>query len=519
MKKAFFIWGLSLFWFCQNGRANSSNYRILEGFVVRNFEYLNRVSGNQPTADLWRIDHYAKQAKVLALGESEHGIYEPAKLRNRIFKYLVKKFDYRLMMLESGFLESRLVDQFIKSKPIKGFNPTSGQLSASELKQQELNYVLSHGVTHGMGHYQETEELLLWMRRHNEGSSKAEQLSFIGPDLTIIGDSPYLALVELNEYFQKFDKKTYQSAWYQRLLVVAKKQSEVSLKIRELLKAKYGKEQEIDPDLLDGFASIGFDQLSSSEINQLEQGLDKLEQYFIVDKAILLRRGLSLDDYNWFSTLPVFAKQMLRNLHSRRQYPKITFIEKNHKYLKLAGLYDQLKIVDYSTDLDNKKHLEIYFKGRESRERALAEMVAKAQASYGPTMIFAHNLHLLKGPTKLKLGSLDLGISKTKNEGQYLKDILQDDYRLIITSMGEYSDSGTVTSVQNCKNCLEKSFLSFTDLSRPIYLDLSLANNFERKVLQEFWQHRNQNDFQLLQPAASYDALIYFHKMKHGTPL
>lgn len=500
-------------------KSRKSGKESLEQFVQDHSVYLEGVDMQLSDRELTLFDSAAKKSKVFALGESEHGVYEPAKLRNRIFKYLVEKHDYRVMMLESGLLESRLVDLYIKGEKVPGFVPSDSSLSQQEIEAERIKYVLYNGVTHKMGEYEETKELVLWMKNYNQRVSKNEQLSFVGPDLTVIGDSPFFAFTEFSKFLKAHDPVWLTSKKYQDLLAIAKKISEPSMLVRKLMKARYGDSIEIDPDLLDAFGTVGFDQITKSEEVALDLGIKEITNKFLKKKTIYQANGVSQTDLDWFELMPVFASHMVRNLKSRRKYPKVYLIEKVHSILKQAGIYDQLIIKDYKMDMTNPDDIKTNIKGRETREQSLAELIMKTESLKGKTMIFAHNLHLIKGPTKITLGNINVGISGALGEGQFLKKHYQDQYHVIVTSMGEYVEPIDVTPINECNNCIEAEVVKLANLDDPIFLDLEKANQVEKRYLRKFLQHRNQFDFQEFQPLESYDQFIYFNTMKHGNKL
>jgi erythromycin esterase len=60
--------------------------------------------------DLGPLRTIVNQARVVALGESGHGIHEFLAFRNRLLAFLVKEMDFTAIAVETGFSESLLAD-------------------------------------------------------------------------------------------------------------------------------------------------------------------------------------------------------------------------------------------------------------------------------------------------------------------------------------------------------------------------------------------------------------------------
>jgi erythromycin esterase len=102
-----------------------------------------------PTAPLDDLDWLGEAigaARVVAIGESSHYNREFAQLRHRVLRYLVEKQGFRAFAFESGFTESRLVDDWVR----KG--------------DGELGHVLANGMTSLTGLWTEVRDQLEWLR-------------------------------------------------------------------------------------------------------------------------------------------------------------------------------------------------------------------------------------------------------------------------------------------------------------------------------------------------------------------
>lgn len=53
------------------------------------------------------------RARVVAFGEPTHDTHEPLAFRNRLFRYLVERLGFTIIVLESGLTESYRVHQYV----------------------------------------------------------------------------------------------------------------------------------------------------------------------------------------------------------------------------------------------------------------------------------------------------------------------------------------------------------------------------------------------------------------------
>ncbi|MEW1907350.1 erythromycin esterase family protein [Kitasatospora sp. NPDC085895] len=123
--------------------------------------------------------------RMLALGEPTHGEDDLLDLRNRLFRQLVEQEGYRTIAIESDCLAGLRVDAYV----------TTGAGTLDE--------AVAHGFSHGFGASAANRELVRWMRAHNEGRPAAEQVRFAGFDgpLEITGaESPRAALTALHRH-------------------------------------------------------------------------------------------------------------------------------------------------------------------------------------------------------------------------------------------------------------------------------------------------------------------------------
>ena len=82
---------------------------LVFGWVRNDAVPIRTVDWGGDDSDLRVVDDFARSARLLGFGESNHGLHDHPQFRNRLFKYLVEKHGFRAISLESGILESRIV--------------------------------------------------------------------------------------------------------------------------------------------------------------------------------------------------------------------------------------------------------------------------------------------------------------------------------------------------------------------------------------------------------------------------
>lgn len=120
--------------------------------------------------DLRWLDEAVGSARVVAVGESAHFNAESYRLRDRIFRYLVQHHGFTGYAMESGFVEARMVDDWVRGR----------------IEADRIGDVLANGLTSLMGMYTQLRDQLEWMRTHNAavraGEAHGSQTSFYGID-------------------------------------------------------------------------------------------------------------------------------------------------------------------------------------------------------------------------------------------------------------------------------------------------------------------------------------------------
>jgi erythromycin esterase len=116
-----------------------------------------------PLDDLEWLDEAIGDARVVAIGESAHGIREFYQLRHRFMRYLVERHGFDAYAMESGFVEGWGVNDWVHGG------------------DDDLSRLLATGITFLMGLVVQMRAHLEWMRDHNR--SAARPVSFYGADM------------------------------------------------------------------------------------------------------------------------------------------------------------------------------------------------------------------------------------------------------------------------------------------------------------------------------------------------
>ena len=101
------------------------------------------------TKDLQPIEKMIGDATIVGLSEGQHAAAEPLIFRNRLFKHLVEQLGFKAIAIESGIVESRVLNDYV----------TQGK--------GEFDTVLRQGFSNGFDTFRQNGELIRWMRDYN----------------------------------------------------------------------------------------------------------------------------------------------------------------------------------------------------------------------------------------------------------------------------------------------------------------------------------------------------------------
>ena len=147
-----------------------------------------------PTKDLAPIEKMIGDARIVGLSEGQHAAADPLIFRNRLFKHLVERLGFSAIAIESGIVESQVLNDYV----------TQGK--------GEFNAVLEQGFSNGFHTFRQNGELIRWMREHNAGLPRSAAMVQIfgldvpgspgnfdaarGPDTALLSALEYLHVVD-----------------------------------------------------------------------------------------------------------------------------------------------------------------------------------------------------------------------------------------------------------------------------------------------------------------------------------
>lgn len=471
--------------------------------------------------DLDALNEVVGNASIVGFGEHTHGLHEPNQLKLRFFRHLVEKKKFRAIVLESGILEGRIVENYIHGRT-----------------NLPLKEVLKQGFTHGMGLYEENKALVEWMKAYNEShSDPTDKIHFYGLDLSLKGDAPSLPLSLFQNYLKKVDPKFFEGT-FGTVLSLAKKADEVIDQVecyyKNVLKLPL-----VEPDNLDGFTSIGFEQLSQDEQRALETGIKGVINHIHAYKFEYIK-VMSEEEYDWHAHLPIIAYQMIRDFRSRQAHPKIagfdTAVEITRRALGerfTEAFKKKINLAHIPSNPPTLEGLEDYIRGRgESRELAEAENVGWIQRQNGKVLVYEANGHLQKAPKDIRVGPLDVGKIE-EVAGTYLMREYGNDFVLIGSTVNSFVDPVTgetltklegvpIAPTESCKDCLERPLAQAAkELAFPLFLiDLRSAGGAALDAIDRDRENRfGHGGFQRFNSYEAYDALVFFDKASLGITL
>jgi len=113
--------------------------------------------------------------------------------RNRLFRYLVENLGFRVIAIESGVTEGRVVHDYVAGTP------------------GDIGTVMRQGISMGFDRFPQNEELVKWMREWNADPRHQEKLQFFGFDVPGSSGNPLgrrdvrTALEETLNYLARVD--------------------------------------------------------------------------------------------------------------------------------------------------------------------------------------------------------------------------------------------------------------------------------------------------------------------------
>jgi len=124
-------------------------------------------------ADLEPFRKIVGSARVVAVGEAFHGTAEGMAFRNRLFRYLVENLGFRVIAIESGITEGRVVHDYVAGAP------------------GDIGTVMQQGISWGFDRFPQNEELVKWMREWNADPRHQQKLEFFGFDVPGSAGNPF----------------------------------------------------------------------------------------------------------------------------------------------------------------------------------------------------------------------------------------------------------------------------------------------------------------------------------------
>ncbi len=138
-------------------------------------------------SDLEPLRAMIGDARIVSLGEGQHGSAEPLEFRNRLFRFLVEEMGFTAIALESGVTAGFSANDYVQGGP--------GDAEA----------VARGGITSGLGGFPQQAALLRWMRGYNSNPAHQRKITFYGMDIAGAAADPDSALEIALSYLDGVD--------------------------------------------------------------------------------------------------------------------------------------------------------------------------------------------------------------------------------------------------------------------------------------------------------------------------
>ena len=142
---------------------------------------LDTVAPESGLDDLMFLEDLVGDARIVALGEPNHGTHEFFQLKHRLIEYLVEEMGFDLLALEANWPEANLVNDYVHT-----------------CEGDERSLLV--GLRYWTWNTQEILDLVQWMCAHNQ-TAGAESASLSGFDM----QSPDAAMESVIAYIEQVD--------------------------------------------------------------------------------------------------------------------------------------------------------------------------------------------------------------------------------------------------------------------------------------------------------------------------
>jgi len=226
---------------------------------------LRTVEADGDMKDLLPLKSVVGGARVVAIGEPNHGTHEPLALRNRLIRFLVEQMGFTAVALETGFTESFALERFVAGGP------------------GELHNTVRDNFSWGFGNFPENEELIQWIREYNADTNHYSKVRFYGIDLSGAQDGAFPQARKAVDF---------------AIALLARGDSAAAQSIREKLEP-----------LLKKFSTWKYASMSSAEREQLVAGFTEITAALERKRSSLV--SLSSDEeYEWALHSVMVARQL-----------------------------------------------------------------------------------------------------------------------------------------------------------------------------------------------------------------
>lgn len=133
-------------------RAFQREHRPLVEWARRERIPLVSLAPDGPDEDLRAFDREFARARVVAVGEVTHGTSEVQRFRHRLFRYLVREHDFRVVAVEDGMVELEAINAWVQGAdgdPRQHLQQVGFWLWKTEETLALVEWMRSHDLEHG----------------------------------------------------------------------------------------------------------------------------------------------------------------------------------------------------------------------------------------------------------------------------------------------------------------------------------------------------------------------------------
>lgn len=392
-----------------------------------------------------------EEAEIIATTEASHYRSEPLDFGNELIKFLVTEKAIDVIALESGILESKVLNDYVFGS------------------SQSIDSALFNGFSWTFDKLPQNKNLLKWLKNHNADTTNDHKVKIYGFDVSGSPGNPYAnrkmntSLIYSLDFLKKVDKTNWQH--YSETLSPYLNYIHVNLVDSSDSKSQYFN-------------------LSYSERNNITAIINEIIELYEINE-ISFAKKTSSEAFDWAYQAALGSRQVDNWL---RTIPLGYTVPSQFKELVDSGLLWQLHQKRSRSMVDN------------------AEWIMKREKN-AKVLLFGNIYHLSKHPTTLIANDSIVKVSQHAL-GQYLSHRYGEKYRVIGNFYSQKKTGKVITQIDS--DAVENIFN--IDSINNYYRSIINAEPMFKKKLNRQWKYQVELPFATgyTNPMKAFDIVLFY---------